>query len=187
MPASQPLPKYTTNDLKQWQGNYEIFPGSFFSLVAQNDTLFYQPFGAKDLYALPVAGDRTFTFPYAPHSNLVFGADGLRWHFSDFSYRCQKISFQLPYKLAFKLDQMAGIYWNDALKTSYKLVIKEGRLIATHVLNDDIVLQPLAQDEFYTAQSYFGRIKFIRNKQQQVTGFKLDGQNLKDVSFTKIQ
>lgn len=81
---------------------------------------------------------------------------------------------------------MAGIYWNEALKTSYKLIIKDDRLIATHALNGDIALLPLARDEFYSGQSYFGRIKFTRNKQQQVTGFKLAGQNLKDVSFTKI-
>lgn len=163
-----------------------MFPGTFFTLVAQNDTLFYQPLGSKELYALPVSGDRTFTFPFAPHSKLVFGADGLHWHFSDFSYRCENVSFQLPYKPAYKLDQLTGIYWNAALRTSYKLVIKEDKLIATHALNNDIVLQPLAYDEFYSDQSYFDRIKFIRNKQQRITGFKLSGQNLTNVSFVKI-
>lgn len=39
-------------------------------------------------------GDRTFTFPYAPFSKLVFGPEGLRWHFSDFAYRCKKMFFE---------------------------------------------------------------------------------------------
>lgn len=187
IPDKGHLPRYTTDDLKQWQGNYEIFPGRFFTLVAKNDTLFYQPFGSKDAYPLPVAGDSTFAFPFAPHSKLVFGVDGLYWHFSDFAYRCEKISYQLPYKPTFKLDQMKGVYWNDALKTSYKLNITDGKLVATHALNNDIVLQPLTRDEFYSDKSFFGRIKFIRDKQQRVTGFKLSGQNLKAISFIKIE
>ncbi|WP_342089058.1 serine hydrolase domain-containing protein [Dyadobacter sp. OTU695] len=185
VPNKEPVPRYSTDDLRKWQGSYEIFPGSFFKLVAQNDTLFYQPFDKKDLYALPVAGDRTFTFPYAPFSKLVFGPEGLRWHFSDFSYRCERMIFQLPYKPTYKLEKLTGIYWNDPLKTSYKLVVNEGRLMATHALNGDIVLQPLARDEFYSNKSFFGRVKFIRDDQQRVTGFVLSGQNLKDVSFVK--
>lgn len=187
VPNAKPLPRYTMDELRHWQGNYEIFPGSFFTLVAKSDTLFYQPFGKKDLYALPIAGDSTFTFPYAPYSKLVFGADGLRWHFSDFAYRCEKISFQLPYKPTSKLDELTGIYWNDALRTSYQLIIKDDKLVATHALNADIVLQPLSRDEFYSDKSFFGRVKFIRDKQKQVNGFKLSGQNLKDISFTKTK
>jgi len=187
LPDARQQPRYTTGDLKQWEGNYEIFPGRFFTLVAKNDTLFYQPFGSNDAYPLPVAGDSTFAFPFAPHSKLVFGADGLRWYFSDFAYRCEKISYRLPYKPTFKLDQMKGVYWNDALKTSYKLNISDGKLVATHALNNDIILQPLARDEFYSDKSFFGRIKFIRDKQQRVTGFKLSGQNLKAISFIKIE
>lgn len=43
------------------------------------------------------------------------------------------------------------------------------------------VLQLLAPDEFYAGKSYFGRIKSTRDKQQRISGFKLSGQNLKDI------
>lgn len=185
--ALEQVPQYTTNELKKWEGNYEIFPGNFFTLVAKNDSLYFQPFTSKETYPLPVLSEKTFSFPYAPHSKMEFTNKGLVWHFSDMAYLCKKASINLPDKANIDLNDFTGLYLNEELKTSYKLINKEGTLIAIHPLNNDIVLQPLAKDEFYSNQSFFGRIKFIRNNENKIVGFKLSGQNLNKITFKKIE
>ncbi len=182
---STTLPKYTTQQLKKWEGDYEIFPGSFFTLKAKNDSLFIQPFLQKEMYPLPVSGDSTFTYPYASHSKFVFSKDGLKWHFSDFAYACKKAALNLPN--AVKLTDFTGVFWNEALNTTYRLEVKKEQLVATHALNSDVTLKPLTKDAFYAGAGFFGKIHFIRNKGQKIIGFKLSGQNLNEVSFVKLK
>lgn len=186
-PKKEILPIYTNKELKKWEGDYEIFPGSFFSLVAKADTLYYQPFNSKDVYPLPVAGKNEFSFPYIPHSKLVFGNNGLYWHFSDFSYLCKKVSLNLPDKATINLERYVGAYFNKELQTYYHFTVKENALVATHSLNNDIVLHTLALDEFYSEQPFFGRIKFINNKEKKIAGFSLSGQNLTNIYFEKAK
>lgn len=182
----QPIPRYTTSQLSKWQGDYEFMPGSFFTLVAKNDTMFFQPFGTKELYPVPVESDSTFNFPFVPHSKLEITKNGLNFHFSDFSYPATKLKLHIPDKATVKQEQFTGIYYNDALKTTYRLIIKNNTLTATHALNNDIALKPLAKDEFYSDQSFFGKLQFIRNSRNQVTSFMLSGQNLNNIRFQKI-
>jgi len=181
------MPHYTNAQLKKWQGDYEIFPGSYFSIIAKADSLLLKPLGSDTTYALPVIADSEFLFPGAPHSKLVFSHEGLFWHFSDFSYRCNKVSLHLPPKSTVNLQEFTGIYYNDELETSYKLVVKNNELLAVHAINPDILLHPLAKDAFFSDKSFFGRQDFIRSATNQVVAFKLSGQNLKDVYFRKIR
>jgi CubicO group peptidase (beta-lactamase class C family) len=181
------IPAYTNKDLKKWEGDYEIFPGSFFSIATKADSLYLKPFGSSQMYNLPVMGENEFSFPYAPHSKLVFNSGGLYWHFSDFSYWCQKVSLNLPGKSSVNLNEFTGVYLSDALETSYRLVLKDNELVAVHSLNADIALHPLAKDCFYSNQSFFGKVAFNRSETNQITGFKLSGQNLREVYFRKIE
>jgi CubicO group peptidase (beta-lactamase class C family) len=184
--APPKVPSYTNAQLKKWQGDYEIFPGSFFSIVAKADSLYLKSFGSQAVYVLPVIGENEFLFPYAPHSKLVFSNGGLLWHFSDFSYRCEKVSLDIPAKSSVNLKEFTGIYMSDELETSYRLVVKNNELVAVHAINPDILLHPLAKDAFYSDKSFFGKQVFIRSKTNHVTGFKLSGQNLKDVYFRRF-
>ncbi len=184
-PKPVKLPQYNTQQLQKWEGDYEVFPGSFFTLKAKNDSLFIQPFGQKDMYPLPLAGDSTFTYPYVAHSKFVFGKSGLKWHFSDFAYPCKKVKLDLP--KAVKLEGFTGVFWNEALNTSYRMTIKNNQLVATHSLNNDIALNPLAKDEFYAGAGFFGKVKFIRNKENKIIAFQLSGQNLSNVNFVKVK
>lgn len=180
------LPQYTTADLKRWEGDYELFPGSYFTIVTRGDTLYYQPFRSKEIYALPVLENKSFSFPYAPHSKMVFNNKGLDFHFSDFSYPCRKVKLSLPDISDINLFPFEGLYYNDELQTTYHLAIKDNKLVATHALNDTIRLIPLAENEFYSNQSYFGRLQFTRDGKNKVLGFKLSGQNLMNIDFIKM-
>lgn len=184
-PEQKTVPKYTMSELKKWEGDYEIFPGSFFTLKAKNDSLFIQPFRQKEMYALPVADIGTFVYPYASHSKFVFNKEGLKWHFSDFAYPCKKVTLNIPDSIV--SENFTGVFWNETLNTVYRIEVKNNQLVATHSLNDTIVLNPLAKDQFYANAGFFGRVQFVRNKQNKIVAFKLSGQNLNAIEFVKLK
>lgn len=180
-------PVYTSADLAAWVGDYEMFPGTLFSLRANADTLCYQPFSTELLYPLPCLDSATFSFPYANHSYIEFTGSGMDWHFSDFAYPCEKVVIQLPDPADIELEDYEGLYWNEELRTSYVLDLKDGVLTASHVLNSDIALNPLAKDEFYSDRSFFGKLRFERNANSKVTEFVLSGQNLEGLVFKRVE
>jgi CubicO group peptidase (beta-lactamase class C family) len=184
-PKQETIPHYTTAELQKWEGDYEVFPGSFFTLKAKNDSLFIQPFREKQMFPLPVAGTGTFTYPYAAHSKLVFNKDGLKWHFSDFAYPCTKVTVSIPESV--RLEDYTGVFWNEELNTTYRIAIKGDKLVVTHALNEAITLNPLEKDAFYANAGFFGRATFVRNSKQKVISFQLSGQNLNKITFIKLK
>lgn len=179
------IPQYTTAALQKWAGDYEIFPGSFFTLLAKDNGLYIQPFGSKDSYLLPVIGEGVFKYPYAAHSKFVFDHKGMHWHFSDFAYPFVKVNINPPTKVILK--DFEGLYWNEELRTIYKLHVEDGQLLASHALNTDILLKPLTENIFYADAGYFGRVTFKRNKNGQVLSFNLAGQNINNLKFVKVK
>jgi CubicO group peptidase (beta-lactamase class C family) len=186
-PEKKVIPNYTNNDLKKWTGDYEIFPGNFFSLVAQKDSLYFKGFQSKDLLPLPTLAENQFSFPYIPHSKFTFSEKGCYWHFSDFKYSCKKVTIAPPNPDKINALEFAGIYYNEELRTSYILTVKNNKLVATHSLNQDIDLNVLGKDGFYSDQSFFGALQFIRNKKNEIVGYKLSGQNLSNIFFRKMK
>jgi len=67
------------------------------------------------------------------------------------------------------------------------LAIKGNKLTAIHPnLNYHITLNPLTENSFYSKEPSFGELDFTLNAAETITGFKLSGQNLKDLVFKKI-
>jgi CubicO group peptidase (beta-lactamase class C family) len=183
---AKPVPHYSHDELIKWQGDYELFPGRIFSIIAHKDSLYIKFLSLGELFPLPVAGENDFLFTLSPHSHIVFNEKGLNFHFSDFNYLCKPIKIKLPYRSAIPINRYTGIFYNQDLQTSYKFLVKDSELVATHALNSDIPLKQLKKDEFYCNQPFFGRIKFVYDKRQQVSGFMLEGQNLHNFYFKKI-
>lgn len=184
--APPPIPSYTNTTLRQWTGNYEFFPGVFFTLLAKNDSLYFQWYQSADSSTLPVVADKTFAFPYIPESKMLMTENGLYWFMSDFKYYCKKVSLQPPGEQSIELNSFTGRFVNRDLKIMYELMVKEGKLTATHALNKDITLMPLARDEFYTGKSFFGHLRFQRDAQGQISSFILSGQNMKNILFERL-
>ena len=87
-----------------------------------------------------------------------------------------------------KIDllELEGIYTCKDANTTYTFVVSENQLFATHPINDDILLTPFQPDSFTSNWSFFGKIEIIRNTQNEVTGFKLSGQNALNIMFEKM-
>lgn len=185
-----PLPQktnYTTQELKSFEGTYEMFPGSFFTIIAENNSLYYQAFGTENKMLLPIIGDGIFANPNLPISYFSFDKNICNFHIADFTYSSLRVKISLPKTNEINLAEFTGIYRNEEFNTEYELIIKNNKLIALHSFNDDIVLHPLTENSFYSDEGFFGKLTFLKNKQDKAIRFSLSGQNLNNIIFTKIK
>ncbi len=185
-----PLPiktHYTTEELKQFAGTYEMFPGSLFNIIAENKSLFYQAFGSENKMELPILGDGIFANPNLPISYFSFDNNICTFHIADFKYSSKKVKLTPPKLNKTDLIKFAGIYKNEEFNTEYELTVKNNELIARHSSNDDITLLPFGKNSFYSDEGFFGKVEFQKNTEANVTGFSLSGQNLNLILFIKIK
>jgi hypothetical protein len=185
-----PLPiktSYTTQELKQFTGTYEMFPGSLFNIIAQNNTLYYQAFGSDKRMLLPVIGDGSFANPYLPISYFSFDNGICTYHIADFKYSSNKVKVMPPKLNKADLVKFAGIYKNEEFNTQYELIVKNNELVALHSSNDNIILHPFAKNSFYSGEGFFGKLVFQKNTEGKITKFSLSGQNLNNILFKKIK
>lgn len=178
---------YTTQELKQFTGTYEMFPGSLFNIIAENNTLFYQAFGSDKKMQLPIIGDGSFTNPYLPISYFSFDKNICTYHIADFKYASKKVKVSPPKLNKNDLSKFAGIYKNEEFNTEYELRVENNELIARHSSNDDIILHPFAKDSFYSDEGYFGKLAFVKDRNSKIIKFFLSGQNLNEIPFIKIK
>ncbi len=186
-PPKKAIPKYSNEDLKIFEGDYQVFSGLYITLISVRDTLYFQPFGTKEMLPLPVLGEGEFSFPYAPHSKIVFNDLGLKWHFSDFAYLGKKVKLVPPVISELDMQEYMGVFRSAEIETSYTIVIADDELIATHSFNEDIILRPLEEDTFITDSAFFSRAEYIRDATNQIIGCEISGQNALDVWFEKME
>lgn len=177
---------YSSKELKNYEGTYQMFPGTYYNIIAENEKLYFQSYGKKDKALLPIIGDDIFSFPYIPGSKFEFYNGGFNFYIADFIYPCTKLYINPPNVLETDLDEFRGIYKNEELNTFYELVIENKQLTAVHAINKSIKLNPLSKDIFYATTSFFGKLDFIRNFHGKIVEFQLSGQNLTNLKFIKL-
>lgn len=172
-------------------GDYEIFPGTgyVFTFSIENDTLYQQVKGDDTKVKLIQTSDNEFTYPDMPHSKFVF-EKGLpqksafvRWHITDFSYKGQRINLRQFNKEKINPKELAGMYYNAELNTTYSIVLKEDKLFITHSRNGESAVSAFQPDSFV---SNIGAIEMTRNNQSEITGFNLTRQGVRRMKFDKI-
>lgn len=179
------LPSYTTSELQNFEGEYQIFPGLYIRLIAENDSLFFQSYGTNQRLHLPILGENEFLFPHRPHSKIVFSNGSLNWHFSDFYYPGKRVSLSPPNYEEIPVADYLGTFYSEEIETSYTFTLAGGKIIGQHAFNADILLVPIAEDVFISNRSYLGRVSFVRNQQGKVVSCKISGQKAYEVFFEK--
>lgn len=178
---------WNKRQLKGFEGTYQVFPGTYYTFMAEEDELYFQEFGSSEKVVLPRIDQNIFRFPFIPHSKFEFYKDSLDFHIADFTYPAKKIKINLPKTEDLNLKEFIGTYRNTEYNTTYELVLVDDTLTAIHgTINYPIVLYPIAKNSFYSNQSFFGKIDFILNSENSIIGFKLSGQNLKNIIFKKL-
>ncbi len=83
------------------------------------------------------------------------------------------------------LEQFAGEYYSEELKTTYTFVAKEDHLLARHIRNSDFTLTPVKDDRFTANRWYFGNVSFVRNDQGNVTGIRVTSGRVRNLWFER--
>ena len=84
-----------------------------------------------------------------------------------------------------QLEEFAGDYYSDELGTVYTLAVVSGKLVAQHRRHDDIQLNPTKKDMFLGEEWFFRQVRFTRDKENRVTGFRLSGGRVRNLRFDK--
>jgi hypothetical protein len=85
------------------------------------------------------------------------------------------------------VEDLLGEYYSDELKTTYRIEIREDQLIATHFQNEKVFLVRVDGDHYFGDAWWFSEVKFIRDENDNVIGFRLDADqdSVQNVLFVK--
>lgn len=84
------------------------------------------------------------------------------------------------------LDEFSGTFYCPALKVSYTLAQNEKGLFTSNKSQPVINFTPIRSDLFLSSVRNLGSIRFIRDKQQKITGFYINSDKIKNLLFEKI-
>lgn len=68
---------YTTQELKLFEGTYEMFPGTYYNIIAENDTLYFQTYGTNDKAPFRLSAMEISYFPIFLQVSFLFTKTGL--------------------------------------------------------------------------------------------------------------
>lgn len=83
------------------------------------------------------------------------------------------------------LEEYAGEYYSEELGTTYTLVVRDGALVATHIRHDPIPLSPATPDAFAGNTWFFQQVRFERNADGAIGGFRLTSGRVRGLLFAK--
>ncbi len=175
---------YLQEELEDFVGTYEMFPGTYYNVLAENDSLFFQPYGTYDKLYLPVISENMFNFPYMPHTKFEFFEDKFDFNIADFKYPCIRVEFEDV--TISNLQQFEGTYRNEEFEVTFQLVNKNNQLYATSDMHGDIKLYPISKSTFYSNAPFFGLLEFKNDLDNgSIKEFFLSGNFFKNLKFVR--
>lgn len=168
-------------------GQYYFEPGNIMTISKEKNQLMAQWDGRNKVKMIPLS-DTEFTNADR-EGKLIFYLSNigdvtkLEFELSDNIITGKKFS---PEVLNVQqLEELTGEYHSEELNTSYTLVLLNGKLVAQHQRHNDIKLEPTKKDLFLGEQWFFRQVRFTRNNEDQITGFKLSGGRVRNLRFDK--
>ena len=80
--------------------------------------------------------------------------------------------------------QFVGNYYSDEIDSTYKITLKDDKLVLTRKKNDPTTLQPIFRDAFSTF-TILGTVRFTRDAQNRVNGLTLHAGRIRSFKFVK--
>lgn len=184
--------KLTSQQLETYSGNYwDNEHVAARTVYVKNDTLRYKSLGSKDESLLVPLSENTFQM-------MVDGDDVIKVRFrseggtrklvytsgpsDEYVYE----AYTPPVHSSSALAEFTGTFYCKTLKASYTLSQNESGLVTSNKNQPVISLTPILADLFLSSTRNFGAIHFVRDKKQNITGFYLNSDRIKNLFFEKI-
>lgn len=84
------------------------------------------------------------------------------------------------------LREFTGDYSSSELGTTYTLVERQGRLIATHFRHEEIPLEHGSGDDFRGNRWFFGTVHFTRGLDGRISGLLLSSGRVRNLRFERV-
>lgn len=198
LPGDRPQPNVAPRrssraKLAGYVGTYELFPGVILTLGTDGKQLFLTPGENRKPVPLPALSPTVFQldaksgltieFPpsipgKAPHLIYRVGLDGI--------IEAKRVNLAPFAPEAVKLPDFAGRYYSAELKAEYDLLVIDNRLVARSARREDIRLTAYQPDTFSSSEWFFQRLRFDRDADARILGFRLSGVYADDIRFERM-
>jgi CubicO group peptidase (beta-lactamase class C family) len=173
--------------LARYSGKYELQPGIIATISAEGSVLFAEAHELPKTAMTPLSQSE-FGLPAAQAKvNFPSDPDGKFTRMIVYMGGQEITARRLPDfdPVSVDMDELTGDYYSPELNTTYTFMIESGKLIARHFRTGDIKLTPTKMDVFSGDQWYFGRVEFIRDTNNKITGCKVGNGRVQNLRFEK--
>jgi CubicO group peptidase (beta-lactamase class C family) len=178
-----PTVKVNTVFAKKCTGMYQLGEGWYVTITLENDQLMTQANG-EDKFPMAAKSDSVYWVDdYGASMTFKKNKEGdvnsLRYRWVDDAKRITP----LPVNTA-QFRTYTGTYYSEELAAQYKVDLTDAKLMIHHMRLGDFDLQPdPITEDLFTCR--IGVIRFVKDQQKKVTGFKLSGGRVKNIHFDK--
>ena len=85
-----------------------------------------------------------------------------------------------------ELGELAGTYYSPEVEALYRLEVAGDELTARHVRHGVIALTPVVRDEFASDEWFLSTLRFERNAEANVVGFRASGGRVRNLRFVRL-
>jgi CubicO group peptidase (beta-lactamase class C family) len=85
------------------------------------------------------------------------------------------------------LAEYSGKYWSEELLNMWEVGITGGHLSLFHPHFPDLAFFPVLKDEFSSENHFFGKLKFIRNANDEVIALEMSGDRAINIHFKRVK
>ncbi|GAA5523243.1 serine hydrolase [Aliifodinibius salicampi] len=177
---------YEPENFEPLTGRYELViqPGFVLSFYRDGDRLYTQATGQPEV-DITATSDSTFSLvgvnaDITFHLNEDGTADSLTLH-QNGNHIAKRIEWDPDME---QMKKYTGRYFSEEIETSYTIALEDSSLVLRHYYLDDITLSPGNEDSF-SGEFPVTDFSFIRNEEDEITGFNASNGRTKNVFFEK--
>ncbi|HVW12426.1 MAG TPA: serine hydrolase domain-containing protein [Mucilaginibacter sp.] len=178
--GNKPTVRVDSQALRKYANTYKLGEGWYVTFTLEDGKLMVQATG-EPKFATEAKSD---TVIWVPAYNAAFTFSDIADKANTAKYKgivAQRIT---PSKVdASQFGQYAGTYYSAELEATYRLYVKDRRLMVHHMRLGDFELVPDSAGMF---SSDVGRIQFEKDGKGKVTGFKLSGGRVRNIRFDLV-
>ncbi|MFY0603026.1 MAG: beta-lactamase family protein [Flavobacteriaceae bacterium] len=185
--------KLPTSQLEKYSGHY-LSQSSYIirDIFVRNDTLIYSRKEQNNRETPLFSLKKEHTFQLGDYKDLwiQFSNDNSQKRMKIFENQVQVDVYNAysPRRYSRKeLEGFTGVYYSKSLDTKYMLEIKGGILIVIHPKMGEIMLSAIKNDGFLASSWQFRFLEFKRNKENQIIGFSITSDRVRNTRFTKVK
>ncbi|TDE15456.1 serine hydrolase domain-containing protein [Dyadobacter psychrotolerans] len=167
---------------KQYAGTYLLRPGKLVDITYEDGKLMTQATGEPKFPTEAKSDSTIWIEAYGAPMTFVKGQTGKAVMFKYRGINAKRVKPWVPDPKLF--GQYTGTFYSEELAVEYKIYVKDNKLeMSNRRTGEGFILPDSSAPDLFNGGA--GSIQFIRNSQKKISGFKLSGSRIKNITFTR--